>query len=1211
MKSNPFRAAILFLAVITLATVTAISASATAASAGGSDTWMKVFGTGTELMRTVEGKTFHAGYLVGSGLIMTRDKNFLAAAYVRGDEQRPVDLALIKFDGSGSILSYKEYRSPRRRIPAERYAGDLQSWASLAPTPDGGAVVAFDTILMKVGREGKPVWSMDYQNTAPTPSKDDGQKRAPSRDFVFKSVLVLKSGDIIVCGQSLNHPASPKPEPDIVVAKVRGADGTVDWSLEYPELSGSDRPAIRLLPDGDIALGSEPKAVVKLKPDGTVDWARSLEALPFQRGLKERPDVGSLLHYRTIGFLPDGDIIFSGVYNLSWVSYKAFGALLCRISGDGDSIRWAERVHSPHHGGETFIRDIVPSASGDSFYAVGFGTEYGADEGDWNHNALVLQMAGGGAMNWVRSIGKKKKSDAQSEYKEEQANAAALGPDGGVIIAGSANSFAHPDPGFHSVIQWQSEHRDLLLTRLGSAGAIANLPIGRWPKMLSAPSPGDVNEVDVLAVPIGLQKLEVEPQKIEMSPQDAQYSLKDENLLTQFDTTTSGTGGAEPVADFKILPQKQEGDRFLRLDGTLSTPPEGRGIVSYKWSFSDTTPQVTATGPKPSYNYKLAYTQDVTLVVTDNCGYDSKPCTKKVVYGNIVRDKGIQPGTCSGKEVNYRIEILTGDVQDAGTDALVDVCLYGKPDDRGQRQSSGEAFIGPSVGTKASNCFEQGQLDTFDLTNQGSEMKWDVDDVDYLSLRHTNMNQHAEWYVRGVKVTNLTTKKEWLFVPDRWLADNKEPDHKTYGQFKPEPAYPHGIIIGGDKKSVGLTEASDNIFILPAGISKFYVTPAIRDVKFTLRTTAGVTLDTRYTGSSQLVYPFLKKAEWGYSFKTSDLGYPTRLIAVFDQEGSERIKSVWVFPSNWTGYETEARRIALLYPMDGRTSLLSCGTGYEAYLIARGKDASKKPDMSPIIDYGLAAFGLFGDIPDARLRWYLEHNTEQYSKYKLDKVLGVLKRWTNDAAFQAMISEYFDMLDLLVKARNWGERLPDVITITTDPVFGGDLVTDLGSNNPNLIQAAKIMEGLKTQMDKLIAAVRGDPTQRIAGNDPASCRTILSTIRTLCVGPNPSSTAVADHTIDGRDYGLSIDIQYPLAVVFGLALSQIEEWEADGGVHPLFSTDYYQKIRADPRYQLDPHGATLYAMGVYRPVIEAMIQVASPLIDVSLMVDEKDPFWFK
>jgi len=523
---------------------------------------------------------------------------------------------------------------------------------------------------------------------------------------------------------------------------------------------------------------------------------------------------------------------------------------------------------------------------------------------------------------------------------------------------------------------------------------------------------------------------------------------------------------------------------------------------------------------------------------------------------------------------------------------------------------SGEAFLGPKIGTTATNPFERGQLDTFDLSAIGSEMKWDVDDVDYLSLRQDNRNKDAEWYARGVKITNLTTKKEWLFVPDQWLDDARGPDHKTYGEFKPEPAYPKGIFIGGEAMSAGMTEASGNIFILPKDTDEFYLTSLARDATLIVRSAAGVNIGASSTGSSQMVLPFLKKTEWGTSYKTSNITIPTRFAASISQGGSERVKSIWVFPSNWAGYETEARRVALLYPMDGRTGVLDCGKQYRTYMEARGKDASKIPDMSPIIDYGLAAFGIFADIPDEKLKWYLEYNTEQYSKYKLDKVLGFLATYTDDAGFKSMIGQYFEMLDLLVKARNWAERLPKVIAFTTDPVYGGDLVGELGTNDANLRQASEIMHAVKDQMDALMAYVRGDPTNKIAGNDPAKCRTTLNKIRLLCVGPKPSSENSADHKINPADLGLSAETQYPLTIIFGLALNQIAGWSKDGAEHPLFSNAYYTKIRAGV-LNFDAHGATIYAMDAFGPVIRAMIQVASPIIDASLTVDDKDPLWIR
>jgi len=46
----------------------------------------------------------------------------------------------------------------------------------------------------------------------------------------------------------------------------------------------------------------------------------------------------------------------------------------------------------------------------------------------------------------------------------------------------------------------------------------------------------------------------------------------------------------------------------------------------------------------------------------------------------------------------------------------------------------------------------------------------------------------------GLAVKDTATKKEWVFLPDRWLALD-EADHKTYGEFKPlTSTYPAGVV---------------------------------------------------------------------------------------------------------------------------------------------------------------------------------------------------------------------------------------------------------------------------------------------------------------------------------------------------------------------------------------------------------------------------------
>lgn len=79
------------------------------------NSWMKVLSNVSEEMNTLDGKSFRAGYIIGSSIAQTRDGNFLVAGYVRPYKDHPVELALLKIDSSSQTLWSYEYGSSRSK----------------------------------------------------------------------------------------------------------------------------------------------------------------------------------------------------------------------------------------------------------------------------------------------------------------------------------------------------------------------------------------------------------------------------------------------------------------------------------------------------------------------------------------------------------------------------------------------------------------------------------------------------------------------------------------------------------------------------------------------------------------------------------------------------------------------------------------------------------------------------------------------------------------------------------------------------------------------------------------------------------------------------------------------------------------------------------------------------------------------------------------
>lgn len=106
-----------------------------------------------------------------------------------------------------------------------------------------------------------------------------------------------------------------------------------------------------------------------------------------------------------------------------------------------------------------------------------------------------------------------------------------------------------------------------------------------------------------------------------------------------------------------------------------------------------------------------------------------------------------------GRDTAYQVQVHTGDVNKAGTNADIHLTLYGATGDGGRRQ------LGNS-----DNNFEQNQTDTF-----GFGTMPDLNDLTKIYIESDNSGSAAGWYLSWVKVTDQNTGAWWQFDCDRWL----------------------------------------------------------------------------------------------------------------------------------------------------------------------------------------------------------------------------------------------------------------------------------------------------------------------------------------------------------------------------------------------------------------------------------------------------------
>ncbi|KAL2100047.1 hypothetical protein ACEWY4_004441 [Coilia grayii] len=108
----------------------------------------------------------------------------------------------------------------------------------------------------------------------------------------------------------------------------------------------------------------------------------------------------------------------------------------------------------------------------------------------------------------------------------------------------------------------------------------------------------------------------------------------------------------------------------------------------------------------------------------------------------------------------YRVTVKTGDLSGAGTDACVFLTIYGDLGDTGERYLS--------YSSNNSNKFERGAEDEFELEAV------DLGLVYKIRIRHDNSMLRPDWYLQEVKIVDMDTEEEAMFMCERWLSAKKE-----------------------------------------------------------------------------------------------------------------------------------------------------------------------------------------------------------------------------------------------------------------------------------------------------------------------------------------------------------------------------------------------------------------------------------------------------
>ena len=105
----------------------------------------------------------------------------------------------------------------------------------------------------------------------------------------------------------------------------------------------------------------------------------------------------------------------------------------------------------------------------------------------------------------------------------------------------------------------------------------------------------------------------------------------------------------------------------------------------------------------------------------------------------------------------YEIEIHTGDISGAGTDADVFIIVYGS-------QNTTDAM---QLDTSIDN-FEQNDIDYFNFSHSN------LGNLLQIRIWHDDSGSGSGWYLDYVELTNITDSQTWRFTADRWLATDED-----------------------------------------------------------------------------------------------------------------------------------------------------------------------------------------------------------------------------------------------------------------------------------------------------------------------------------------------------------------------------------------------------------------------------------------------------
>ncbi len=321
-------------------------------------------------------------------VVLGSDGNYLVVGWTQTYGAGAEDWLVLKLSPSGEVLWAKAYGG--------------SSWDraySAVAAPGGCFVLAGQTESFGAGEEDVLVVKLDF-------SGEVEWARAYGLDGAEEGFSIARTSDdgFVVAGSAFEA-----SDWDMLVLKLDSL-GNLQWAKALGSSEDEEAYSIVQTADGGFVLvgytegfgaGLQDVIVVKLSPDGEVEWAKAIGGENWDEAHAVLPT-------------PDGGVAVAGK---SLSPGPGFSVILLKIGSDGE-LEWARAV-----GGIAEVCQSLTLTSEGSYVLVGSSGYFSTGEDDF----LILKLSSSGSVVWAKSLGGDSGDVAYSVVQADSENLVVVG----------------------------------------------------------------------------------------------------------------------------------------------------------------------------------------------------------------------------------------------------------------------------------------------------------------------------------------------------------------------------------------------------------------------------------------------------------------------------------------------------------------------------------------------------------------------------------------------------------------------------------------------------------------------------------------------------------------------------------------------------------------------------------------------------------------